>query len=118
MLEAARLPKESNEAFAYRYAEGEGFRIFEPGRGYHQWLAHLSEFGGPENQFAEDRTAIVTDILDFYQRIYFHRIDNVLEDAARPVCPPELVHKIINTTRASQSTAMLVGRAAPRILTE
>ena len=59
-------------------------RIFEPARGYHQWLAHLSEFSGPENPFAEDRPAIVTDISDFYQRIYSHRIENVLLDAGVP----------------------------------
>jgi len=35
-LEAARLPKDDNEAFAYRFAEGESVRIFEPARGYHQ----------------------------------------------------------------------------------
>jgi hypothetical protein len=80
-LEAARLPKDDNEAFAYRFAEGESFRVFEAARGYHQWLAYLSEFGGPENPFAEDRPAIITDISDFYQRIYFHRIENVLQDA-------------------------------------
>ena len=33
-LEAARLPKEANEAFAYRFTEGELPRIFEPARGY------------------------------------------------------------------------------------
>src|SRR3546814_20669871 len=33
MIEAARLPKVSNEAFAYRYAEGEGLRTFNTGRG-------------------------------------------------------------------------------------
>ena len=61
-LEAARLPKEENEAFAYRFTELEELgRIFEPARGYNQWLAYLSDFGGP-NPFTEDRPAIVTDI--------------------------------------------------------
>jgi hypothetical protein len=65
-LEAARLPKDANEAFAYRFAEGESSRIFEQARGYHQWLAYLADFGGPSNPFTEDRPAIVTDISDFY----------------------------------------------------
>jgi len=118
MLEAARLPKERNEAFAYRYCEEDGFRIFEPGRGYHQWLAHLSEFGGPENPFAEDRPAIITDISDFYQRIYFHRIENVLADADCPAGPRELIKKIIKTTRARQSYGLPVGSAASRLIAE
>jgi hypothetical protein len=117
-LEAARLPKDDNEAFAYRFVEDESLRIFEPGRSYHQWLAHLSEFGGPENPFAEDRPAIVTDISDFYQRIYFHRIENVLQDAGCPKGPSELVKKIIKTTRARASYGLPVGSTASRLLAE
>jgi hypothetical protein len=108
-LEASRLPKDDNEAFAYRFAEGESLRVFELTRGYHQWLAHLSEFGGPENPFAEDRPAIVTDISDFYQRIYFHRVENVLQDAGCSKGPSDLVKKIIKTTRARQSYGLPVG---------
>jgi hypothetical protein len=74
--------------------------FFEAARGFHQWLADFSEFGGPENPFAEDRPAIVNDIADFYQRIYFHRIENVLQDAGRPRGPSEFVKKIIKTSRA------------------
>ena len=117
-LEAARLPKDDNEAFAYRFAEGESLRIFEPGRSYHQWLAYLSEFGGPENPFAEDRPAVVTDIADFYQRIYFHRIENVLQDAGCPKGPSDLVKKIIKTTRARASYGLPVGSTASRLLAE
>jgi hypothetical protein len=117
-LEAARLPKDDNEAFAYRFAEGESLRLFEPARGYHQWLAYLSNFGGPENPFAEDRPAIVTDISDFYQRIYFHRIENVLQDAGCPRGPSELVKKVIKTTRARQSYGLPVGSTASRLLAE
>lgn len=117
-LEAARLPKGDNEAFAYRFTDGDSFRVFESGRGYHQWLAHLSSFGGPDNPFAEDRPAIITDISDFYQRIYFHRIENVLEDAGCPGGPRELVKKIIKTTRARQSYGLPVGSTASRLLAE
>jgi hypothetical protein len=117
-LEAARLPKDDNEAFAYRFVGGESPRVFEPGRSYHQWLAYLSEFGGPENPFAEDRPAIVTDISDFYQRIYFHRVENVLQDAGCPKGPSDLVKKILKTTRARQSYGLPVGSTASRLLAE
>lgn len=117
-LEAARLNKAENEAFAYRYVDGERAKVFEAGRGYHHWLAHLAEFGGPENPFAEDRPAIATDISDFYQRIYFHRIENVLQDAGCPRGPSELIKKIIKTTRARQSYGLPVGTAASRLLAE
>jgi hypothetical protein len=117
-LEAARLPKDDNEAFAYRFEQLESLRIFESGRGYHQWLAHLSEFGAPDNPFAEDRPAIITDISDFYQRIYFHRIENVLQDAGSPTKQADLVRKIIKSTRARQSYGLPVGSTASRLLAE
>ncbi|MEA2725855.1 MAG: hypothetical protein QOF70_330 [Acetobacteraceae bacterium] len=117
-LESARLPNDGNEAFAYRFSEGESLRIFEPARGYHQWLAYLSEFAGPANPFAEDRPAVATDISDFYQRIYFHRIENVLQDAGCPKGPSDLVKKIIKTTRARQSYGLPVGSTASRLLAE
>lgn len=117
-LEAARLPRDGNEAFAYRYVEGDAVRVFETGRGYHQWLAHLSSFDGPENPFAADRPAIATDIADFYQRIYFHRIENVLQDAGCPKGPSDLIKKIIKTARARQSFGLPVGTSASRLLAE
>lgn len=117
-LELSRLPKDGNEAFAYRYVDSESHRIFEPGRSYHQWLAFLSDFGRPGNPFSEDRPAIMTDIADFYQRIYFHRIENVLQDADCPKGPSDLVKKIIKTTRARQSYGLPVGTSASRLLAE
>lgn len=117
-LEAARLGKDDNQAFAYRYVEGEAVRVFEPARGYHNWLALLADFGGPDNPFAEDRPAIATDIADFYQRIYFHRIENVLMDAECPKDSADLIKKIIKTTRARQSYGLPVGTTASRLLAE
>ena len=117
-LESARLPKDGNEAFAYRFSGNDSLRIFEPARGYHQWLAYISEFSGPENPFSQDRPAILTDISDFYQRIYFHRIENVLLDAGCPKGPSDLVKKIIKATRARQSYGLPVGSTASRLLAE
>jgi hypothetical protein len=117
-LEASRLSKDGNEAFAYRFVADEPLRVFEPGRSYHQWLAYLSDFGGPENPFSEDRPAIATDIADFYQRIYFHRVENVLQDAGCAKGPSDLVKKIIKSTRARQSYGLPVGTTASRLLAE
>lgn len=118
MLEAARMPAESDAAFAYRYEAGDSARIFEPARGYHQWIAHLAELGGATNPFAEERPVIITDISDFYQRIYFHRIENVLQDAGCPNGASSLVKKVIKTTRARQSYGLPVGTTASRLLAE
>lgn len=117
-LEAARFPKGDNRAFAYRFDGEPSVRVFEAARGYHQWIALLAEFGGADNPFKPDRPAIATDISDFYQRIYFHRIENVLQDAGCPKGPSDLIKKIIKTTRARQSYGLPVGTTASRLLAE
>ena len=50
--------------------------------------------------------------------IYFHRIENVLQDAGCPRGPSDLVKKIIKTTRARQSYGLPVGTTASRLLAE
>jgi hypothetical protein len=117
-LELGRVAREQNVAFAYRFEEGVSPRVFEAGRGYHQWIAFLAEFGQAGNPFAPNRPAVSTDISDFYQRIYFHRIENVLQDAGCPKPPSNLLTKIIKTTRARQSFGIPVGTTASRLLAE
>ncbi|MDX8453926.1 RNA-directed DNA polymerase [Mesorhizobium sp. VK9D] len=116
-LEASRTPEERNEAFAYRFDTEETKRVFKAGRGFHQWISYLVEFGASDRPFL-DPPVITTDIADFYQRIYFHRIENILDDAGAPRGPSELIKKIIKTTRARQSYGLPVGTTASRLIAE
>jgi len=68
-----------NIPFSYKYDPNGQARLFETNRGFHDWLAYLADFGG-DDMFEQPKPVLETDISDFYQRIYFHRIENILND--------------------------------------
>ncbi|MCP9222911.1 RNA-directed DNA polymerase [Erythrobacter sp. LQ02-29] len=60
----------------------------------------------------------MTDISDYYQRIYFHRIENMLADCGCDRMSASLIKKLIQKVRAKQSFGIPVGSNASRILAE
>jgi hypothetical protein len=117
-LENAREPAESMRAVAYRFKSGGAARIFQKGRSFHDWINYLTDYGSSNNPFQNERTVIVTDISDFYQRIYFHRLENVLADAGVDGKSGGFIKKLIQKVRAKQSFGIPVGTSASRLLAE
>lgn len=116
-LETLRVPAADQAAFSYRYKEGEGPKVFEVGGTYHDWMLKLAEFGGPVAAENDQRVVIVTDISDFYQRIYHHRLENILDECGNNPSI-RLVKKIFKSVRANQSFGIPVGQTASRFLAE
>lgn len=115
-LEKMRVAPEEGAAFSYRFAEGEGPRLFAVGGSFHDWMMKISEFGG-EVASDDKRTVIETDISDFYQRIYHHRLENALDNATNKKAA-SIVKKIFKKIRGNQSFGLPVGQTASRILAE
>jgi len=103
--------------FSYKYDPDGGARLFELNRGFHDWLAHLATFG--ESDIFEDAKPVLeTDISDFYQRIYFHRIENILNDVGASRGSNGAIRKVIQVCRSKQSFGLPVGSSASRLLAE
>jgi hypothetical protein len=117
-LEGIRASAESMRAVAYRFAPGDSARIFQTGRSFHDWITYLCDFGAPTNPFETEKTVIFTDISDFYQRIYFHRLENVLDECGADGRASGFIRKLIQKVRAKQSFGIPVGTAASRLLAE
>lgn len=117
-LEGRRLPVEQEAAFSYRFQEGDGPRLFRLGASYHDWMMKLTGIGEAEDPFERDPFVISTDISDFYQRIYFHRIENIFEDAGADNRSFRLIKKLLQSIRALQSFGVPVGSAASRLVAE
>lgn len=116
-IEELRRNTSGEIPFSYRYdPQGEG-RLFEVNRGYHDWLGYLVTFGeaGP---FADIQPVLETDIADFYQRIYFHRIENILNDVNASRDSAGAIKKVIQICRSKQSFGLPVGSSASRLLAE
>jgi hypothetical protein len=78
------------------------------------WLQWQRDFV-KENDFQH---VIFTDIADFYQRIYLHRIENTLDVATGKKLTARFVAKLIKQIRSKQSHGIPVGGSASRVLAE
>jgi len=115
LIEARRLPASGTEAFSYRFApDGKG-SLFQADRTYKEWLKSQTTFVEGNLKIKQ---VISTDISDFYSRINFHRLDNLLDEAAPGHGAARYIKKQIKIIRAKQSFGLPVGGSAARLLAE
>ncbi|MEP2235191.1 MAG: RNA-directed DNA polymerase [Alteripontixanthobacter sp.] len=118
LLESLKLPSDTGP-FAYRFVDEEDNpRLFTRSSNFHDWLLHLKGIFQDSEAFEDAKYVLETDISDFYARIYFHRLEHVLDDCECPNPVRKIIEKIIKDTRARQSYGLPVGSSASRILAE
>ncbi len=118
LIEAIRLPV-AQGPFSYRYIEDETEpKLFAESSSFHDWLSHQKELLTEESSFSDIKYIVETDISDFYARIYFHRIEHVLDDCEAPNTVRKIIEGIIKFSRARQSHGLPVGTSASRLLAE
>lgn len=113
-LEKIKGPVTDLGAFAYRFSRNESGSIFLAERTYRDWL-ELQKKYSTDNNFD---SVIFTDIADFYQRIYFHRIENMLRSSTSQKGVIKLIESVIKKIRAKQSYGIPVGGTASRLIAE
>lgn len=114
-IEAHRPSPKGVEAFSYRFSLDQKGGLFRSDRSYKDWLtAQLSLVQGD----LKIKQIVVTDISDFYARINFHRLENLLDQVAPNHGAVRYIKKHIKVIRAKQSFGLPVGGSAARILAE
>jgi hypothetical protein len=117
-LEAMRIPM-ADGPFSYRFVdEPENAQLYSTAGSYHDWLLKVQDLCSKQNPFEQDKVVIETDISDFYPRIYFHRIEHILDDCGAANSVRKIIEGIIKYSRAHQSHGLPVGSAASRLLSE
>ncbi|WP_294336599.1 RNA-directed DNA polymerase [uncultured Sphingomonas sp.] len=117
-IEAMRLPSEDGP-FSYRFVDNEADpQLYSSSGSYHDWLLHVQELCEKSNPFDSEKVVIETDISDFYPRIYFHRVEHILDDCGASNSVRKIIEGIIKFSRAHQSHGLPVGTAASRLLSE
>ena len=114
-IERRRPIASDNTAFSYRFSLGERGQIFEEGRSYRDWL------NSQETRLQSDKSithVVSTDISDFYSRINYHRLENLLADCAPGHGAVRFINKHVKVIRASQSFGLPIGGSAARLLAE
>ena len=116
-VEKMRQPVERGP-FSYRYIDDENeARIFASNSSYHDWIQHLSSVY-EKHKKGSKKVVIESDISDFYSRIYFHRIEHVLDDVGARNPVRKIIEGIIKFSRGRQSHGLPVGSTASRVLAE
>jgi hypothetical protein len=115
LIEAHRPAASGIEAFSYRFApDGKG-GLYRMDRAYKNWLKTQVALVQGNLKL---KNVIVTDISDFYARINFHRLENLLDEAAPNHGAARYIKKHIKVIRAKQSFGLPVGGSAARLLAE
>jgi len=77
-IEAVRIPKERHIACSYRLnPDTDGSFFDKDNKGFEHFLSKAEELA---NKF-DDGFVLMTDLVDFYNQIYLHRVSNILEES-------------------------------------
>jgi hypothetical protein len=76
-LEGARVPISEKIVFSHRYSPGPRGQIFDPNCNYEAFRQRSLELAG----FGSVSHVVITDIGDFYSRIYQHPLQNAIAEA-------------------------------------
>ena len=77
-IEKARLLPEQKISFSHRFKRDDtDYLVFDKNINFSAFQAYSNDLSQKHN------VVIITDIADFYQRIYLHRIENAISSAAR-----------------------------------
>ena len=115
-IEAKRQAPKLARAFSYRFSVGErSGQLFRPDRTYKDWLHKQQDIITTNKAI---KTVVSTDISDYYSRINFHRLENLLEEVAPSHGATRFIKKHIKIIRAKQSFGLPVGGSAARLLAE
>ncbi len=111
-VESARMPIEHHIACSYRFKIADG-NYFSGGAGW-------ANFTKKTEELAESHSHIlVTDITDFYNQIYIHRLSNALETADSNLKPvADDIETFLSALNSKSSQGVPVGPVASIVMAE
>jgi hypothetical protein len=114
-IENHRIDSNKIRAFSYRFEPDTKGSIFRSDRTFKEWLATQEKVLKADLKI---KKVIVSDISDFYARVNFHRLENLLDEVAAGHGAAKYIKKHIKVIRAKQSFGLPVGGSASRLLAE
>ncbi|MEZ0233086.1 MAG: RNA-directed DNA polymerase [Methylophilaceae bacterium] len=109
-IENKRREQNSEAVCSYRISlDGTGF--FTKGSGFEDYRSRCEYFAG------EYKFVLMTDISDFYNQIYLHRLENAISDASNPI-KGKIIESYLMSLNTKNSQGIPVGPAASIILSE
>ncbi len=113
-IEATRIPRGKKVAFSYRFAPDRSGRMFDPKWSWSAFL-HRAKALASKRQV---KWVVVTDIADFYPRIYSHPLENALAACTGMKGHVEAIKSLVKGWNDRKSYGIPVGPAPSRLLAE
>jgi len=111
-VEAARMPADAHIACSYRLSIADG-SYFAGGSGWVDFRKKTEELA------AKFANVLVTDITDFYNQVYLHRVNNAIESADAKLKPvADDIENFLSRLNDSSSQGIPVGPAASIVMSE
>ncbi|MCW9027071.1 MAG: RNA-directed DNA polymerase, partial [Thiovulaceae bacterium] len=114
-LENRRVPVEAQIVFSYRVSTNRDGCLFDANIGYRQYLDRCRVKVGGETAY---NYVAVTDISDFYSRIYHHRLENALRAATSNANHVSALMRLLSGWNGTETFGIPVGCAPSRLLAE
>jgi hypothetical protein len=112
-LESGRIPVSEERVFSYRYRHAADGTMFDPSVGYINFLLRADKRTQRDCEYVA-----VTDIADFYARIYHHRLEGALEAATTKRNHTKAIHHLLSGWNGTETFGIPVGSAPARLLAE
>ncbi|MGH9158371.1 MAG: RNA-directed DNA polymerase [Vicinamibacteraceae bacterium] len=118
-IEAARVPRGDKRLFSHRATPSLTTRLYESSTEAHAWLRATQRDRASRSRC---RIVAVTDIADFFPRIYQHRLENIIRSVARSPRVTDvarvLVKKLLLAFSRGDSYGIPIGPLASSVLSE
>ncbi len=110
-----RIPEEDQIVFSHRFAPEKDGRLYSAQSNWGTFLDRCTELASP----TKVTHVVVTDIADFYPRLYHHNIENALRDATgKSQHVPVLKKMISHWAEGEASYGLPIGPAGTRIIAD
>ncbi len=113
-LERKRVPVTDKVVFSHRFRPDYDGRMYDPDVGYHEFQQQAKRTA----RSPQCTHVAVTDIADFYPRIYSHRLENALSDCTSKTGHVTAIKKLLAGWNETESHGIPVGSAPSRLLAE
>jgi hypothetical protein len=112
-IERARIPKEENAVFSYRFnADNESLELFDQSYNWRSFMEKSLEMA------AASKFVITCDISEFYPRLNHHRLDNALRQLRLAGDQASKIMTFLSNFSGTYSFGLPIGGPAARILSE
>ena len=114
-IEASRIPASKKMVFSYRFCPQPDGYPFDKDIGFSKFLHRTGEILDNSRNITH---VAVTDIADFYHRIYHHRLENALQAATSRTSHVKAIMSLLKGWNATETFGIPVGNAPSRMLAE